>query len=90
MPSLFDSLAARDETGWCVELGREAPARLRAHWDGFITRDDFAWLADAGIDAVRIPLGHWIFGPPYPYHPAYNPLANLEIERPQNLRHKYL
>jgi glucan 1,3-beta-glucosidase len=20
---------------------------------------------------VRIPLGHWIFGPPYPYHPKY-------------------
>jgi hypothetical protein len=31
----------------------------------------FAWLAAAGINAVRIPLGHWIFGPPYPYHAAY-------------------
>jgi glucan 1,3-beta-glucosidase len=70
-PSLFEGLAAVDETTWCAELGREAAARLRAHWHGFITREDFAWLADVGIDAVRIPFGHWIVGPPYPYHASY-------------------
>jgi glucan 1,3-beta-glucosidase len=70
-PSLFAGLAATDETTWCAELGRAAPPRLRAHWDSFITREDFAWLAGVGINAVRIPLGHWILGPPYPYHPKY-------------------
>jgi glucan 1,3-beta-glucosidase len=70
-PSLFEGLAATDETTWCAELGREAAARLRSHWDNFVTRDDFAWLAGVGINAVRIPLGHWVFGPPYPYHPKY-------------------
>ena len=70
-PSLFDGLAAADETTWCAELGRDAAARLRSHWAHFITRADFEWLAAAGINAVRIPLGHWIFGPPYPYHAAY-------------------
>jgi glucan 1,3-beta-glucosidase len=70
-PNLFEGLAATDETTWCVELGREAAKRLRRHWARFITRSDFAWLADAGINAVRIPVGHWIFGPPYPYHPKY-------------------
>ncbi len=70
-PSLFAGLAATDETTWCVELGKEAPARLRDHWRHFITREDFAWLADTGVNAVRIPVGHWIFGPPYPYHPVY-------------------
>ena len=70
-PSLFDGLAATDETSWCVELGKEASPRLHAHWDRFVTRDDFAWLASVGINAVRIPLGHWIFGPPYPYHSKY-------------------
>jgi glucan 1,3-beta-glucosidase len=24
-----------------------------------------------GVNAVRLPLGHWIFGPPYPYHRTY-------------------
>jgi len=69
--SLFDGMDASDETTWCVELGKEAPSRLRAHWESFITRYDFNWLADAGINTVRIPLGHWIFGPPYPYHDKY-------------------
>ena len=70
-PSLFEGLAATDETSWCAELGAAAPSRLRAHWDSFITRADFVWLAQRGINAVRIPLGHWIFGPPYPWHRAY-------------------
>jgi glucan 1,3-beta-glucosidase len=30
-PSLFAGLDATDETTWCVELGRDATARLRAH-----------------------------------------------------------
>ncbi len=71
VPSLFEGLAATDETTWCAELGAAAEARLRRHWDTFITEDDFAWLAARGINAVRIPLGHWIFGPDYPYHRAY-------------------
>jgi glucan 1,3-beta-glucosidase len=70
-PSLFAGLAATDETTWCAELGRRAPKRLRAHWRRFIRRRDFAWLAGVGINAVRIPIGHWILGPPYPYHPKY-------------------
>jgi glucan 1,3-beta-glucosidase len=79
-PSLFEGLAAADETTWCVELGRGASARLRAHWDGFIAREDFAWLAQAGIDAVRIPFGHWIFGPPYPYHASYGANPHPYVE----------
>jgi glucan 1,3-beta-glucosidase len=70
-PSLFQGLAAADETTWCAELGPGARKRLRDHWERFITRTDFDWLAGIGINAVRIPLGHWIFGPPYPYHPMY-------------------
>jgi glucan 1,3-beta-glucosidase len=79
-PSLFQGLAATDETAWCAELGPAAPARLRAHWDGFITRRDFAWLAATGINAVRIPLGHWILGPPYPYHPSYGAARQPFVE----------
>ncbi len=70
-PSLFAGLEATDETTWCAELGERAPERLRAHWNSFITRQDFAWLAERGINCVRIPVGHWLFGPPYPYHEKY-------------------
>jgi glucan 1,3-beta-glucosidase len=72
-PSLFEGLTATDETTWCAELRGRATERLRAHWNRFITRDDFHWLADAGINAVRIPIGHWVLGPPYPYHAKYGP-----------------
>ena len=71
-PSLFADLAATDETTWCAELGHEeATRRLHHHWQTFITRDDFAWLARTGINAVRLPVGHWLFGPDYPYHRSY-------------------
>jgi len=70
-PSLFEGLEAVDETSYCVELGPRAEPLLKRHWDTFITREDFAWLARIGINAVRIPVGHWITGPDYPYHRAY-------------------
>ncbi|MCL2457339.1 MAG: glycoside hydrolase family 5 protein [Desulfobulbus sp.] len=71
-PSLFTGLRATDETSYCVELGEaEATRRLHRHWDTFITRDDFAWLALVGVNTVRLPVGHWLFGKDYPYHRAY-------------------
>lgn len=71
VPSLFEGMQATDETTWCAELGDVAADKLRVHWNTFITRDDFAWLAGIGINAVRIPIGHWIFGGDYPYHRSY-------------------
>ncbi len=79
-PSLFAGLAATDETRWCVELDAAAAPRLREHWRRFITRDDLAWLADRGINAVRLPLGHWVLGPPYPWHPAYGDARHPFVE----------
>ena len=72
--SLFASVNGKDETCFCVQLGREeASRRLREHWDTWITEADFAWIADHGFNAVRIPVGHWIFGSAsgYPYHERY-------------------
>ena len=72
-PSLFEGLEAIDETSYCVELGEaEATRRLHHHWNTFITRTDFAWLARAGVNAVRLPVGHWLFGKDYPSHRRYN------------------
>lgn len=70
-PSLFEGLQATDETSYCVELGAQAEQTLKKHWETFITHEDFAWLAGIGINAVRIPVGHWLFGPGYPYHRTY-------------------
>jgi glucan 1,3-beta-glucosidase len=66
-PSLFEGLKAEDETNFCLELGTKAEARIREHWDTFITEEDFKWIKNVGLNTVRIPFGHWIFGdvPPY-------------------------
>ncbi|SHF77449.1 glucan 1,3-beta-glucosidase [Caldanaerobius fijiensis DSM 17918] len=66
-PSLFEGLKAVDETTFCQELGPKAEERLRKHWETFITEEDFKWLANVDINAVRIPVGHWIFGDTKPY-----------------------
>ena len=79
-PSLFAGLNAEDETSYCVELGAKATPALHKHWHDFITRDDFAWLANIGINAVRIPIGHWLFGADYPYHPAYGSSLHPYVE----------
>lgn len=86
--SLFSGVKGKDETCFCVQLGREvASRRLREHWDTWISEADFAWIADHGFNAVRIPVGHWIFGAAsgYPYHERYgvnpHPYVDGGIER---------
>ncbi len=59
-----------DEYGLCQIGGAKAAAirkRLKKHRRTFITRQDFAWLKQQGITAVRIPVGHWVFGNAAPY-----------------------
>lgn len=80
VPSLFYGLKAEDETSFCVELGPCAAPILTRHWRTFITRDDFAWIAARGLNAVRIPLGFWLFGPDYPYHPAYGDIRHPFVQ----------
>ena len=66
-PSVFKDSSARDEFSLSKELGAQAPAHLRRHRDSFITEDDFRWIAEHGLNAVRLPIGYWIFGDEAPY-----------------------
>jgi glucan 1,3-beta-glucosidase len=45
-PSVFEGLAAVDETTYCVELGAHAEQALKTYWDTFITYEDFGWLTN--------------------------------------------
>lgn len=36
---------------------------INAHWQGWVTEDDFAEIAAAGLNTVRIPVGYWTFIP---------------------------
>jgi glucan 1,3-beta-glucosidase len=67
-PELFDGTTAEDETYLCKELSEVAKQeRLKVHRDSYITARDFAYLADKGIDVVRIPVPFFIFGGYEPY-----------------------
>jgi glucan 1,3-beta-glucosidase len=68
-PSLFAGLKAQDEFGFCHELGDETQKKLNHHRSSFITEADFKWLAEQGLEAIRLPVGYWSFG-------GYEPFVN--------------
>lgn len=64
-PGLFAGSSAPDEQALMHESG--AAERVKRHQRTFITEKDFIWLHDHGVTALRIPVGHWIFGDQPPY-----------------------
>lgn len=71
-PSLFHGTSAHDEYSFCKQADVAQLQRLKKFRDTFITKQDFEWLATQGIDAVRLPVGYWIFGNKPPYEPTNN------------------
>lgn len=71
-PSVFAGSDARNE----YELAHTANGRvaIARHQATFITETDFKWLHKNSINAVRIPVGHWIFGDEPPYIEAIDRL----------------
>ena len=64
-PSLFEGTDARDEYGLLLSKG--GPERIEAHRRKFITEKDFKWLKAHYIEAIRIPIGYWLFEEEPPY-----------------------
>ena len=64
-PGLFAGLEGADE--YTLSQTPEGRRRLRVHHQHFITEEDFQWLARHGVEAVRIPVGYWVFGDAEPY-----------------------
>lgn len=58
-PKLFEGTDAVDEYTFMQTVG--AREKLREHQKTFITEDDFKWISQNGLNAVRIPVGYWIF-----------------------------
>lgn len=65
-PSLFGE-GELDEYTLCHKADNARLAAIKNHYETFITSEDFAWLADQGITAVRLPLTHGMFGDGGPY-----------------------
>ncbi|MDO4536880.1 MAG: cellulase family glycosylhydrolase [Coriobacteriales bacterium] len=54
---------APDDRGLIDEWPAEQRfSRLRAHYGSYVTERDFAWLAQAGVNLVRIPVPYHVFG----------------------------
>lgn len=72
-PSLFDNTGdSRIIDEWTFGQYQDptkALNALRYHWDTWITEADFAAIAAAGLNHVRLPIGYWAFevapGEPY-------------------------
>lgn len=67
-PTVFRGTTAADEYGLCLELGSQpARARLERHRKAFITAEDFRWIRERGLNAVRLPVGYWAIEAPEPF-----------------------
>jgi glucan 1,3-beta-glucosidase len=64
-PSLFDGTDAADEFTFMQTPG--AAEKLERHRTTFITEKDFKWIFSHGLNAVRIPVGYWLFDGDGPY-----------------------
>ncbi|KAL5638947.1 hypothetical protein ACGC1H_003349 [Rhizoctonia solani] len=89
-PSLFDKTgngAIIDEyTFGQFQDYNAAHSKLVAHWDSWITESDFAAIAAAGLNHVRIPIGYWAFdiSGGEPYHQGQYPYLLKAVQWARN------
>jgi glucan 1,3-beta-glucosidase len=65
-PELFEGTTAKDEYHL---LKQREPDKswLTKHRDTFITKEDFVWIKQYGLNTVRLPIGHWALTASAPY-----------------------
>jgi len=84
-PSLFDNTGNDDivdEWTFCeLQDTDTATSALQNHWNTWITEQDLADIAAAGLNHVRLPVGYWAFevGPGEPYIQGQLPYLNDAI-----------
>lgn len=54
----FQAASSPGQSDLDVARGSNAKEILERHWDTWITEVDWSWIADRGINAVRIPVSH--------------------------------
>lgn len=64
-PSVFEGTDAEDE--YTLSQTPAGCSRVRRHRQTFMQESDFAWLAEHGVELVRIPFGYWLFHPTAEY-----------------------
>jgi glucan 1,3-beta-glucosidase len=66
-PSVFAGTDALDEFSLCSYGDDTVLSKILNHRETFISLQDFEWLRDHGITAVRLPIGYGLFGDEPPY-----------------------
>lgn len=84
-PSLFAGTKAKDEYTFMQTPG--AVEKIERHRKTFIIESDFKWLQENGVNAVRIPIGYWIFDGDGPFTSAIEQLDwAVKMAEKYNLR----
>lgn len=67
-PSMFAGTDCEDETWLCRKLPQDIKLeRYLQHRSAYITERDFAYIANKGLNTVRIPVPYFIFGDVEPF-----------------------
>lgn len=67
-PAMFAGTECEDETWLCRTLAQDIKTdRYHQHRSTYITERDFAYIADKGLNTVRIPVPYFIFGDVEPF-----------------------
>lgn len=62
-PELFQGVEGEDELAFVTDLPEEeSKRRLKEHYETYVTEQDIAFLAEAGVNMLRIPIPYYIYG----------------------------
>lgn len=61
-PELLDGCDELDELGFVTAMPEESRKRLEEHYRTYITEKDFSFMAEEGVNLVRIPVNYTVFG----------------------------
>lgn len=59
--SLFNGINYKDETGFMLKHQNPNETIIK-HYDTWITKEDFIWLKEHGVNSVRLPIPWWLEG----------------------------
>lgn len=87
-PHPFEGTSAQSELSLCQSLPSSILGpRLLQHWQSFVTEEDFRWLAQKGVNTLRLPVSYYhlagldpslLNGTPYePFKDIYTPAWEL-------------
>ncbi|KAK0210638.1 glycoside hydrolase [Desarmillaria ectypa] len=80
-PSVFRQASGKQISEYDIASGcdsiADAQSLLEQHWDTFITEDDFEYMANLGINTVRLPIGYWSLGPNFCMGTPFSPFSKV-------------